>query len=103
MFIAMNRFRIHLGREEDFETIWRARDSHLTGVPGFQYFNLLRGATDETCTTYISHSTWESQDAFVAWTQSEAFRQAHAKAGHKSEGIYIGGPRFEGYTSVLSK
>ena len=45
MFIAMNRFRIALGREEDFVSVWKNRDSHLDGVPGFRHFNLLRGAT----------------------------------------------------------
>ena len=47
MFIAMNRFRIALGREQDFEQIWRSRDSHLDEVPGFRKFHLLRGPSDE--------------------------------------------------------
>ena len=45
MFIAMNRFRIALGREEVFEELWRKRDSHLNDVPGFREFHLLRGPT----------------------------------------------------------
>ncbi len=47
MFIAMNRFRIAIGREPDFEELWRRRDSHLEDVPGFREFHLLRGPTDE--------------------------------------------------------
>ncbi len=43
MFIAMNRFKIALGQEDAFEKIWRDRDSHLGGVPGFKTFNLVRG------------------------------------------------------------
>lgn len=35
MFIAMNRFKIVLGKEADFEKIWRERDSRLDDVPGF--------------------------------------------------------------------
>ena len=35
MYIAMNRFRIARGREGDFEKLWRERESHLDGVPGF--------------------------------------------------------------------
>ena len=31
MFLAMNRFKIVKGREEDFETIWKERDTHLQG------------------------------------------------------------------------
>ena len=60
MYIAMNRFRIALGHEEDFEKIWRERDSHLDEVPGFRSFDLLRGPVDEECTLYASHTIWAS-------------------------------------------
>ena len=42
-FIAMNRFKIVLGFENDFESIWKKRETHLDGVPGFIEFNLIRG------------------------------------------------------------
>ncbi len=29
MFIAMNRFKIVLGKEMEFEKVWRERDTHL--------------------------------------------------------------------------
>lgn len=100
MYIAMNRFRIALGREEDFINIWKNRDTHLSEVPGFKQFNLLQGASNEQFTLFSSHSVWESEQAFVNWTQSEAFRKAHAQAGD-SKGIYLGPPQFEGFTAVL--
>ena len=28
-FIAMNRFKIAIGRESDFEDIWKNRETHL--------------------------------------------------------------------------
>ena len=43
MYIAMNRFRIVLGRENEFESIWKNRDTHLENVPGFINFNLVKG------------------------------------------------------------
>ena len=43
MFIAMNRFRVKRGSEEDFEKVWLNRDSQLTKVPGFIEFHLLKG------------------------------------------------------------
>jgi heme-degrading monooxygenase HmoA len=52
MFIAMNRFKIAPGREQTFEELWRRRESHLDGVPGFRDFHLLRGPTDDECTLY---------------------------------------------------
>ena len=80
MYIAMNRFKIVLGREEEFETVWRERDSHLDGVSGFREFNLMRGDSDDTATLFASHSIWDSVEDFVAWTESESFRKAHSGA-----------------------
>ncbi|WP_447927818.1 antibiotic biosynthesis monooxygenase family protein [Vreelandella sp. EE27] len=78
--IAMNRFRIAPGREEDFLEVWRNCDSHLDEVPGFKKFKMLQGDKQDDHTVFISHSVWESEHAFRAWTQSEAFRNAHANA-----------------------
>jgi len=100
MYIAMNRFRIAPGREETFVEMWRSRDSHLTEVPGFRTFHLLQGETSAECTVFISHSTWASREAFTAWTESEAFRQAHARA-RAPEGTYLGPPQFEGFDVAL--
>ena len=46
MFIAMNRFKIVLGKEQEFETVWRNRDTHLKDVVGFQEFHLIKGETN---------------------------------------------------------
>ena len=43
MFIAMNRFKIIPGKENEFEKIWKDRDTHLNNVPGFKKFNLVKG------------------------------------------------------------
>lgn len=100
MFIAMNRFRILPGKEDEFIEIWRNRQSYLDEVPGFREFRLLRGPSNEEFTLFASHAIWESRAAFEAWTHSEAFRKAHANAGG-AKGIYLGHPQFEGFESVL--
>ena len=100
MFIAMNRFRIALGREAEFEEIWRSRDSRLDEMDGFQQFNLLRGPSDEECTLYASHTLWDDRASFEAWTKSENFRAAHAGA-RAATGVYLGHPQFEGFEAVL--
>ena len=100
MFIAMNRFRIARGREDEFEKLWRERDSQLAGVPGFREFHLLKGASDDEATLYASHSVWESRAAFESWTRSEAFRKAHAGA-RAPAGLYLGHPRVEVFEAVL--
>lgn len=97
MFIAMNRFRVNEGRGPDFERAWAERESHLAGVPGFQLFQLLKGEDG----TYVSHSTWESEAAFAAWTKSEAFRKAHS---HRlPEGILAGHPQFSCYEVIQAQ
>lgn len=100
MFIATNRFKVTAGREADFERVWRERDSRLAQVPGFREFHLLRGETDAGHTLYVSHSTWDSRQAFEAWTRSDAFREAHANA-RSPEGTLQGHPRLEAFEVVL--
>lgn len=101
MFFAMNRFRIALGKEDDFIAHWRNRNSYLDEVPGFVSFNLLRGGSDEQCTLFASHTVWASEAAFAAWTKSEAFRKAHLAAGQSPRDFYLGPPQLELFESVL--
>ena len=95
----MNRFKIILGRETEFEKIWKERDTHLDDVPGFKKFNLIKGKKDNH-RLYASHSEWNSEQDFVNWTKSDAFRQAHKGAGQHSD-IYLGHPEFEGFEVII--
>ena len=101
MFFAMNRFRIAIGHEEAFEAIWKGRDSSLAEMPGFKSFHLLRSDTnaEEGYTLFASHTVWASKDDFIAWTKSENFRAAHKNAAD-NRGIYLGPPKFEGFSVV---
>lgn len=100
MFIAMNRFKIALGKEEGFEEVWRTRESYLSEVPGFKQFNLLRGPQTDEHTLYASHSIWESREAFETWTMSDSFRKAHAQRS-APKGTYLSHPELELFESVL--
>jgi heme-degrading monooxygenase HmoA len=99
MFIAMNRFKVTPGSESDFEKVWMSRDSHLSGVPGFMAFHLLRGPTLDDHVLYASHTIWASRGAFEEWTRSEAFRRAHSGAGG-NRSLYLGHPEFEGFDVI---
>lgn len=101
MYIAMNRFKVRPGAEEDFETVWRERDTHLKEVPGFVEFHLLRGPEGEDHTLYSSHTIWADRSAFEDWTKSEAFKSAHKNAG-QNKPLYLGHPQFEGFEVVLT-
>ena len=96
MFVAMNNFKVAPGKEGDFETVWRERQSYLNGVPGFVQFALLRADAQGE---YISHSTWQNRDAFIAWTQSEAFVQGHRQGSLM--GIVDGPPQLKTYEALI--
>ncbi|MBE3637921.1 antibiotic biosynthesis monooxygenase family protein [Mangrovicoccus algicola] len=101
MYLTMNRFKVKLGQEEAFETVWRTRNSKLAEVPGFVEFHLMKGPEKEDHRLYASHTMWESEAAFRDWTSSEAFRAAHA--GARSSGdIYLGPPELELFDSIQS-
>ena len=99
MFIAMNRFQVRRGHENDFEQVWKDRDTRLHTVPGFVEFHLLRGPDNDDYTLYSSHTLWATRSDFEAWTKSEAFREAHRSAGGNRH-MYIDGPQFEGFDVV---
>lgn len=101
-FIAMNRFRVALGREEDFETIWKNREGRLNEMKGFREFRLLKGPEHEDHRLYSSHVIWDSREDFEAWTKSQQFRESHKNAGSgRSEGVMMGHPQFEGFETVV--
>ncbi|MDR5653318.1 antibiotic biosynthesis monooxygenase family protein [Ruixingdingia sedimenti] len=99
MYLTMNRFKVKPGQEAVFEAVWTGRDSHLPQVPGFVSFHLMKGPEKDGYRLYASHTFWESEDAFTAWTKSEAFRSAHRGAGGHAD-IYAGHPELEVFTSV---
>lgn len=82
MYIAMNRFKVAIGSEADFEEVWRNRDSSLSEVPGFVEFRLLRGRTnaEEDYTLFSSHTLWRSEEDFVNWRTSALRIAAPASA-----------------------
>ena len=100
MFIAMNRFKIKIGNENEFENVWKNRETFLDKVVGFKSFNLVKGKTTDEFTLYASHSIWENEDHFINWTKSEEFRMAHKNAGSNKQ-LYLGHPEFEGFKKIL--
>ena len=49
---------------------------------------------------YASHTLWDSEADFRAWTESENFKKAHAGA-RAPAGTYLGHPVFEGFEAIL--
>lgn len=99
MYIVMNRFQIAEGRENEFEEIWRTRESYLDEVNGFREFHFLRGEGGD----YISHTIWESKEAFEGWVGSEAFHKAHARSSETPPDIFSAPAKLGMYDVVLEK
>ena len=99
MYIAINKFTVVSGREQEFEEIWRNRESYLDAVPEFMEFNLLRSEPGAETTIFLSHSQWQSEQAFTHRTHSEVFRLPHKRAKSPA-GVVLGPPEFSGYNTV---
>lgn len=99
MYLAMNRFTVPQENAAAFEALWLSRESHLHRLEGFVSFHMLKGPEEEGRILYASHTVWESEAHFRAWTRSDAFRAAHARAGETRK-LHEGTPRFEGFTAI---
>lgn len=100
-FIAMNRFKVPKDGGAEFEQVWLKRDSYLNDMQGFVEFHLLRGPELEDHILYSSHTVWRSKADFEAWTNSEGFRKAHARAGDNAgKKLFLGHPQFEGFEAI---
>ncbi len=99
MFIATNRFQVVAGKEDEFERIWRERETYLRDVPGFVRFALLKA--EMTPGEYLSHSTWKDRDSFMAWMNSPAFAAGHRQGS--LSGILQGPPTPAMYEAVLEE
>ena len=84
MYLAMNRFTVLLENAAAFEDLWLNRESRLE---------------EEGKLLYASHTVWETEAHFRAWTTSDAFRAAHSRAGQTRK-LHEGSPRFEGFQAI---
>ncbi|RKT35028.1 heme-degrading monooxygenase HmoA [Roseovarius halotolerans] len=101
MYLAMNRFTVPLENAAEFEELWLSRESRLNEMEGFVSFHMLKGPETEGKVLYASHTVWESEADFAAWTKSAQFRDAHSKAGQTRK-LHEGSPHFEGFRSIQS-
>ena len=105
MYLAMNRFKIVLGKEDEFETVWKNREAHLEavkglGVKGFKKSNLIKSSINKEFSLYVSHSEWNSEQDFLSWTKSESFKLAHKDADNHKD-LYLGPPNYEGFEVII--
>lgn len=101
MYLAMNRFKVIKEKAKEFEELWLGRDSELPSMQGFVEFRMLKGPEAEDHILYSSHTFWEKEEDFSAWTKSDAFRKAHSqKRSGSAAPMTLGHPQFEGFKTI---
>lgn len=81
-FVAINVLTVPPERREMLEQRFASRAGEVDKTPGFQAFELLRPVEGED--RYFVYTRWDSQEAFKAWTESQAFEHGHAQ--HNRQG-----------------
>ena len=98
MFVTMNRIPVRAEYQERFEEAFRRRARLVDQMPGFMRNLVLRPKNPED--PYIVLTLWESEAAFLAWTESPAFREGHARSTLPKE-AFLGPSRLEAFTVIL--
>ena len=99
MFIVMNRIGVPPEFAAAFEERFRNRAGQVDTMPGFIRNLVLRPKSADD--PYVVMTMWESREAFEAWTQSDAFRQGHARSGTLPKEAFRGQSRLEMFDAFL--
>ncbi len=76
MIVVENRLFVADEYADQFVERFRDSMGKVESQPGFVKFELLTPANPDT-DSYISQTYWESMEDFQAWTDSDAFADAH--------------------------
>jgi heme-degrading monooxygenase HmoA len=99
MFVVMNRISVNTDYATVFEERFRNRAAEVDSMPGFVRTVVLRPASPDD--PYVVMTTWESKQAFEAWTQSDAFRRGHARSGTLPAEAFRGPSRVEMFEAFV--
>lgn len=92
MIVVANRFQIADGYGDAFVERFENRQGAIEDQAGFIRFDLLRPADADT-DTYVALTYWEDRESFEAWTDSEAFENAHGTDAPRE--MFEGHPNLE--------
>ncbi|MDH5378168.1 MAG: antibiotic biosynthesis monooxygenase [Gammaproteobacteria bacterium] len=74
-YVVCNRVPVLPGYEEMFEERFRNRAGKIELQPGFVRMQVLKPRSENT--PFVVFTTWENEQAFLNWVDSEDFREAH--------------------------
>ena len=93
MIAVANRIFVNPEYAKAFEARFRDRAGLVDGMPGFVFNQVLRPSAPGD--PYVVMTYWESHEQFKAWTESDAFRQGHAKSGSLPKEAFAGRNKLE--------
>ena len=96
MYVVQNRVPVASGQEEAFIERFRTRRGLVDAQPGFIRNMVLRPVKSDF---FIVLTFWESEEAFRAWTDSDAFKEAHSRVPPKE--MFRGHAQLEIHEVVL--
>ena len=76
--VKINAITVPEGMGPELERRFAARAGDVDKMPGFLGFQLLRPVKGDDRYFVVTH--WDSDEHFQAWTSSQQFNQAHARA-----------------------
>ncbi len=98
MFVTMNRLSVHPDHWQAFEERFRQRSRLIDQQPGFIRNMVLR--PERSGEPHIVMTFWQDKASFEAWTRSESFRQAHARASDTAKEMFTAPGKLEMFSSV---
>ncbi|MGZ0049559.1 antibiotic biosynthesis monooxygenase family protein [Brevibacillus gelatini] len=75
MYVSMNRLKVPADYQSHLERAFGGGGEGMKEVPGFLEFLFLAPTEGDE---YIVFTKWTDEQSFQNWTQSEAFKRAHA-------------------------
>jgi heme-degrading monooxygenase HmoA len=100
MIVVCNRIPVNSQHAAAFEERFADRASLVDGMPGFVSFQLLRPSSDGD--PYVVMTFWETEADFRAWTESDEFKEGHARSGSLPPETFLGHPKIEMYEVIQS-
>lgn len=98
--VKINAIAVAEGREAELEKRFAERAREVEQMQGFEGFELLRPVEGEK--RYFVYTRWESEEAFMAWVNSDAFQKGHRQAmADRSGGTVAHGSALLGFEVVL--
>jgi heme-degrading monooxygenase HmoA len=80
--VKINAITVPKDRADELVARFAARAGEVSGMPGFEMFELLRPSDDKD--TFLVYTRWASEEDFQSWMNSAAFQHGHR--AHSSQG-----------------